>query len=179
MKNQKFGIEIEFTGMSRCEAARVVVQYLQTHERYDGGIYAFLRALELALSGQTKSKNEGEYDCKVFALTREREKLYQAINLRVDQMFESGLEREVKSLFEQYGKDVQPFKAIGYREFLPYFEGRCSKEEMIDLIKQHSRNYAKRQITFIKSMRNIRFIDAENIEKAKKQIFEEIEKWKT
>ena len=138
-----------------------------------------LRALELALSGQTKSKNEGEYDCKVFALTREREKLYQAINLRVDQMFEGGLGREVKSLFEQYGKDVQPFKAIGYREFLPYFEGRCSKEEMIDLIKQHSRNYAKRQITFIKSMRNIRFIDAENIEKAKKQIFQEIEKWKT
>ena len=39
MKNQKFGIEIEFTGMSRCEAARVVAQYLQTHERYDGGIY--------------------------------------------------------------------------------------------------------------------------------------------
>ena len=137
-----------------------------------------LRALELALSGQNKTKNESEYDCKVFALIKDRQTLYNDINVRVDQMFANGLESEVRALYKKYGENAQPFKAIGYKEFLPYFKGRCTKEDMINLIKQHSRNYAKRQITFIKSMQNVCFVDGENVEEAEKLIFEEIEKWK-
>lgn len=137
-----------------------------------------LRALELALSGQNKTKNESEYDCKVFALIKDRQTLYNDINVRVDQMFANGLESEVMALYKKYGENAQPFKAIGYKEFLPYFKGQCTKEDMINLIKQHSRNYAKRQITFIKSMQNVCFVDRENVEEAEKLIFEEIEKWK-
>ena len=137
-----------------------------------------LRALELALSGQNKTKNESEYDCKVFALIKDRQTLYNDINVRVDQMFANGLESEVRALYKKYGENAQPFKAIGYKEFLPYFKGRCTKEDMINLIKQHSRNYAKRQITFIKSMQNVCFVDGENVEDAEQLIFEEIEKWK-
>lgn len=137
-----------------------------------------LRALELALSGQNKTKNESEYDCKVFALIKDRQTLYNDINVRVDQMFANGLESEVMALYKKYGENAQPFKAIGYKEFLPYFKGRCTKEDMINLIKQHSRNYAKRQITFIKSMQNVCFVDGENVEEAEQLIFEEIEKWK-
>lgn len=137
-----------------------------------------LRALELALSGQNKTKNESEYDCKVFALIKDRQTLYNDINVRVDQMFANGLESEVRALYKKYGENAQPFKAIGYKEFLPYFKGQCTKEDMIDLIKQHSRNYAKRQITFIKSMQNVCFVDGENVEEAEQLIFEEIEKWK-
>ena len=137
-----------------------------------------LRALELALSGQNKTKNESEYDCKVFALIKDRQTLYNDINVRVDQMFANGLESEVRVLYKKYGENAQPFKAIGYKEFLPYFKGRCTKEDMINLIKQHSRNYAKRQITFIKSMQNVCFVDGENVEEAEQLIFEEIEKWK-
>ena len=137
-----------------------------------------LRALELALSGQNKTKNESEYDCKVFALIKDRQTLYNDINVRVDQMFANGLESEVRVLYKKYGENAQPFKAIGYKEFLPYFKGQCTKEDMIDLIKQHSRNYAKRQITFIKSMQNVCFVDGENVEEAEQLIFEEIEKWK-
>ena len=92
-------------------------------------------------------------------------------------MFESGLENEVKSLLKQYGQDVQPFKAIGYKEFLPYIKGEQSKEETVNLIKQHSRNYAKRQMTFIKSISNVCFVDGENTKAAEQQIFKEIEKW--
>ena len=137
-----------------------------------------LRALELALSGQNKTKNESEYDCKVFALIKDRQTLYNDINVRVDQMFANGLESEVRALYKKYGENAQPFKAIGYKEFLPYFKGRCTKEDMINLIKQHSRNYAKRQITFIKSMQNVCIVDGENVEEAEQLIFEEIEKWK-
>ena len=137
-----------------------------------------LRALELALSGQNKTKNESEYDCKVFALIKDRQTLYNDINVRVDQMFANGLESEVRALYKKYGENAQPFKAIGYKEFLPYFKGRCTKGDMINLIKQHSRNYAKRQITFIKSMQNVCFVDGENVEEAEQLIFEEIEKWK-
>ena len=137
-----------------------------------------LRALELALSGQNKTKNESEYDCKVFALIKDRQTLYNDINVRVDQMFANGLESEVRVLYKKYGENAQPFKAIGYKEFLPYFKGQCTKEDMINLIKQHSRNYAKRQITFIKSMQNVCFVDGENVEEAEQLIFEEIEKWK-
>ena len=137
-----------------------------------------LRALELALSGQNKTKNESQYDCKVFALIKDRQTLYNDINVRVDQMFANGLESEVRALYKKYGENAQPFKAIGYKEFLPYFKGRCTKEDMINLIKQHSRNYAKRQITFIKSMQNVCLVDGENVEEAEQLIFEEIEKWK-
>lgn len=136
-----------------------------------------IRAIEIALSNNVKTKSESEYDYKIFALNRNREVLYNKINERVEEMFSQGLEDEVKTLFNKYGEGVQPFKAIGYKEFIPFFKGEYTLEKVKELIKQHSRNYAKRQLTFIRGMKDCKWIDVENYDFAKKQIIGELKKW--
>lgn len=79
-----------------------------------------------------------------------REELYERINKRVDKMIEQGLEKEVRSLYEKYGDKPQSMQAIGYKEYIPYFKGEESLDSVIEKIKQHTRNYAKRQMTYIR-----------------------------
>ena len=135
-----------------------------------------IRAFEIATFGENQTKQESEYDFKVFALNMDRTILYERINLRVDLMLKDGLLKEVKNLYDTY-KLCQPMRAIGYKEVVEFLENRCSKEEMIEKIKQHSRNYAKRQITFLKGMPYVNFVNVENKEEAYKEMKKEIEKW--
>jgi tRNA dimethylallyltransferase len=81
-------------------------------------------------------------------LNRSREMLYQRIDQRVEQMIAMGLEQEVEHLLPYF--HLNALNTVGYKEWLPFFENEASKEEVIDKIKQHSRNYAKRQITWFK-----------------------------
>ena len=79
-------------------------------------------------------------------LTLPREELYQRINLRVDEMIEQGLEAEARSLYPF--KHLNPLNTVGYKEFFDYFDGLYSYDVAIDKIKQHSRNYAKKQLSW-------------------------------
>lgn len=96
-------------------------------------------------SGQHKKR---AFDFEVIILNRSREDLYQRINQRVDLMLGEGLENEVASLKSYF--HLQSLNTVGYKEWQPYFEGVASKSEVVEKIKQHSRNYAKRQITWFK-----------------------------
>jgi tRNA dimethylallyltransferase len=96
-------------------------------------------------SGQPKKR---AFDFEVIILNRSREDLYQRINQRVDLMLGEGLENEVASLKSYF--HLQSLNTVGYKEWQPYFEGLASKNEVVEKIKQHSRNYAKRQITWFK-----------------------------
>ena len=117
-----------------------------------------LRVIEIYHeTGKTKTeqeiesrKNEIKYEYKVFAINIEREKLYQRINDRVDIMIEKGLIEEVKKIKEMYDDFPTAFQGLGYKETVQYLEGFISKEEMIAKIKQESRRYAKRQLTWFK-----------------------------
>ena len=116
-----------------------------------------LRAIEIYLSqGKTKTEvieeqqNKLVYDAKFFVRDMDREVLYNAINQRVDRMVEDGLLDEVKSIVEKYGEDCQSLQAIGYKELVPVLKNKISLEEGIEQIKKNSRNYAKRQVTYIK-----------------------------
>ena len=74
-------------------------------------------------------------------------------------MLKMGLEDEVKSLINQGAtKEMQAFNSIGYQEWFDYFEGKADKETTINLIKQHTRNYCKRQLTFLKTINNIELL---------------------
>jgi tRNA dimethylallyltransferase len=75
-----------------------------------------------------------------------REDLYTRINNRVNMMMAEGLEDEARSLFEF--KHLTALQTVGYKELFDFFEGKCSREDAIEKIKQHTRNYAKRQITW-------------------------------
>ena len=96
-----------------------------------------------------KQKHQMLYDAKFIGLTLERELLYQRINQRVDIMMQQGLLDEIDRLMKKnYSPDLQSMKAIGYKEWFAYYQGKQSLEETIELIKKHSRNYAKRQYTW-------------------------------
>lgn len=116
-----------------------------------------LRAIQIYLTeGSTKSeiieKQEHKlmYDAKFFVRDMNRDELYELINKRVDKMMESGLLDEVKGIVQKYGKDCRSLQAIGYKELIPVLEGNISLDAGVELVKKNSRNYAKRQITFIK-----------------------------
>ncbi len=125
------------------------------------------RAIELmevgdyqALTQQTK---EGlSYQGPVLGLRRDRKSLYDRINLRVDLMIQAGLFQEVEALLDAgLDKKVQSLKGIGYKEVLDYLMGDLSQEACIETIKQNTRRFAKRQMTWYKRMPYIQWIDIE------------------
>lgn len=126
-----------------------------------------IRVLEIKHStGKNKTelelesrKNEVKYEYKVFAINMPREILYNRINKRVDIMIENGLIDEVENIIEKYKEFPTAMQAIGYKEIVMYLKGELTKQEAIEKIKQESRRYAKRQITWFKKIENIKWID--------------------
>ncbi len=122
-----------------------------------------IRAIEAALEGDTVSEiSSGEpvYDAVVFGLNMEREKLYDRINKRVDIMLSEGLEKEVKLLLEQgLTENNLSMKSIGYRQMLQYLQGEFDVTTAIAKIKQATRNFAKRQITWYKKMPYVKWYE--------------------
>lgn len=112
-----------------------------------------IRAIEIATFGNQPTKKGCDIDFLVFALTLPREVLYEKINLRVDKMLNAGLVEEVECLMKRgLTEENQSMKAIGYKETLSYLSGEIDYVRMVELIKQHSRNYAKRQMTYLRGM---------------------------
>ena len=107
-------------------------------------------------------KNEVEYDFKVFALNMEREKLYERINRRVDLMLEQGLVKEVQDLKKKYQCFPTAMQGLGYKEVVEYLEEKCTFEEMVEKIKQETRRYAKRQLTWFRKNKETIWLAAEH-----------------
>ena len=129
-----------------------------------------MRVLEIyEATGKNKTEQEAEsrlkeipYNYKVFAITMDREKLYERINKRVDIMIENGLIEEVKELLKKYKEFPTAMQALGYKEVKEYLDGKLTKQEMIDKIKQESRRYAKRQLTWFRKNKHTIWIDGLN-----------------
>lgn len=100
------------------------------------------------------------YDAVKIGLFREREKLYERINKRVDQMIDQGLIEEVRSLYQQgYDLELTSMQALGYKQLINHFEGEYDLEEAIRLIKRDTRHFAKRQLTWFKRDDDIKWFD--------------------
>ena len=89
----------------------------------------------------------------------DREKLYERINIRVDKMIENGLIEEVENLQRKYNHFPTAMQGLGYKEVVQYFQKELTKEEMIEKIKQESRRYAKRQLTWFRKNKQTIWID--------------------
>lgn len=133
-----------------------------------------IRAFEIYEStGNTKSfndeqsiKNESPYDAILIGITyRDREKLYERINLRVDIMLENGLLKEAKTAYDKNlgGGAIQ---AIGHKEFFDYFNGEISLSEAVENLKRSTRRYAKRQLTWFNKDTRINWIYKDETENA-------------
>ncbi len=134
-----------------------------------------VRALEIALSDGEKGRSDVEVEALLFALERDRNLLYDQINRRVDEMLANGLLKEVEALKNRgLTKQNQSMHAIGYKEVLDFLDGEISYERMVELVKQHSRNYAKRQLTFLRQMQDVCHVDVENRESAFEEISQKI-----
>ena len=128
-----------------------------------------IRVLEIyKATGKTKTeqeiesrKKEVKYDYKVFAIDWEREKLYERINKRVDIMIENGLIEEVENLLKKYKEFPTAMQGLGYKEVVEYLNGYLTKEEMIDKIKQETRRYAKRQLTWFRKNKQTIWLDGQ------------------
>lgn len=132
-----------------------------------------IRALEvLKVTGKTMSdhnknfrKEVDKYNLSMVCLNMDREKLYDRINKRVDIMIEEGLIDEVKNILNKgYSKELVSLKGIGYKEIIMSLEGEISLDEAIEKIKQASRNYAKRQLTWFRRDKRIFWIDKDDFD---------------
>lgn len=142
-----------------------------------------LRVLELYhQTGKTKTeqeiesrKNEIPYDYHVFALNMDREKLYDRINKRVDIMIEQGLMEEVEGIIKKYRTYPTAMQALGYKEIKEYIIGNITKEQAIETVKQETRRYAKRQLTWFRKNKQTIWLNAlDKKEENIKKILEEI-----
>ena len=120
------------------------------------------KTLNMPMSEAQKIKETPEFDVLWFGLNAEnRQLLYERVNKRVDIMIQNGLETEAKQMFEKYGNMQLLFDTIGYKEFFDYFNGKISHDEMKEQIKQNTRRYAKRQLTWFRQNKKIRWFDIE------------------
>ncbi|WP_275077524.1 tRNA (adenosine(37)-N6)-dimethylallyltransferase MiaA [Bacillus coahuilensis] len=134
-----------------------------------------VRALEVYhTTGKTMSEHQANqlkdplYDVTLIGLTMDRERLYERINYRVDLMMEEGLLEEVTRLYEAGVEGVQSIQAIGYKEIYDYLEGRATLEDAISTLKQNSRRYAKRQLTWFHNKMDVHWFDVTKLSNREK-----------
>jgi tRNA dimethylallyltransferase len=138
-----------------------------------------IRALEIYhCTGKTMSEYQKEqtpdllYQTALVGLTMEREMLYNRINERVDIMMEEGLLEEVKGLFEKGLRDCQSIQAIGYKEIYEYLDGRITLDDAVEILKQNSRRYAKRQLTWFRNKMDVQWFNMSDVQNFTKKITE-------
>ena len=140
--------------------------------------HRILRALEvIQLSGKpyssfrTQSKKIRSFDIYKIALLIDRDELYERINKRVDSMMEKGLLEEVRTLLPY--RNTNALQTVGYREFFDYFDGKVSLSEAINLVKQNTRHYAKRQMTWMRKQEDLHWVEADEIDEVIHRLEEE------
>lgn len=132
-----------------------------------------IRALEVCLASgrpfsafHSREKKPRPFDMFTIGLECDRQKLNARIDYRVDQMILDGFEEEARSFADQ--RDLNALQTVGYREWFEYFDGRCSREQAVSNIKLHTRQFAKRQMTWFRKMENIHWVDSVDKEHMRK-----------
>ena len=141
--------------------------------------YYRLTGEKMSEHNKSAKEKESPYNTAFFVLNMDRQKLYERIDMRVDIMMENGLENEVRKLIDMgYSPELVSMQGLGYKEFIPYFNGEISLEKAVDDIKKYTRHFAKRQLTWFRRQTEGIWIDMTDgdKEKALSQIINEIEK---
>lgn len=122
-----------------------------------------IRALEINLSGGQNKLNrklKSPFDLFLIGIHWPRKKLYERVNLRVDLQLKRGLVNEVKKLLKKgCKKDSPAMSSLGVKEIIPYIEGKMPLEDCVEILKRHTRNYAKRQMTWFRRYANVHWLD--------------------
>lgn len=130
---------------------------LNNHRRLTRALEVCLESGKPFSSYRTGEKAKRDFTTKIFGLRRQREELIERIDQRTDLMISAGLEKEARELYPL--KDLPALNTVGYKEFFSFFEGRTGRQEAVELIKIHSRQYAKRQMTWFNKTSGLTWID--------------------
>lgn len=140
-------------------------------EIHANNIKRVIRALEfyrqtgtrISEHNEQERKKESPYDFCYFVLTDERSRIYERIDLRVDQMLNEGLVDEVRFLKEKgYTREMVSMQGLGYKEILDYLDGKCSLEEAVYILKRDTRHFAKRQLTWFRRERDVIWLNKQD-----------------
>ncbi len=138
---------------------------------HPNNIKRVIRALEyyehtgerISVHNEREAQKQSPYNFLYFVLNRNRDVLYERINKRVDKMVADGLVDEVKGLLDMgYSRNLVSMQGLGYKEIAAYLDGECSIEEAVELLKRDTRHFAKRQLTWFRREKSVRFINYED-----------------
>lgn len=181
--DEKFRLQLE--ERAKNEGVEVLHQELTQIDSESAGqihpnnVRRVIRALEIYhCTGKKVSDVQSEqqpdllYETALIGLSMDREILYKRINMRVDLMMEEGLLTEVKQLHDQELRDCQSIQAIGYKEIYDYLDGIISLEQAVENLKQNSRRYAKRQLTWFRNKMSVQWFDVTEVQNFPKKLTE-------
>lgn len=161
----------EIEGVEELHRRLADVDPITAERLHPNDVKRVIRALEIyELTGMRMSEYQhraeySPYNLYMIGLTMEREKLYERINQRVDKMIEAGLVEEVRRLLDLgYESGYTSMQGLGYKELIPYLYGEIPLEKAIDDIKQRTRHFAKRQLSWFRRMSDIEWFDVTNPE---------------
>ena len=161
---QEQGPEVLFERLKEVDPAYAEIMHANNVKRVIRALeYHYLTGQKFSEHNAEQKEKESPYDAAVIILNMDREKLYERIELRIDLMMEQGLLEEVKGLLEKgYAPDLVSMQGIGYKEFVPYFNGECTLEGAVTQLKTNTRRFAKRQLTWFRRQIDGLWVDLGN-----------------
>ena len=173
----------QYDNLSDCEIYQKLLEVDPNTDIHPNNRKRVIKALNYYLTNQKPYSEKDKtskllYDVIFIGLTTKREILYERINKRVDMMFDMGLEQEAYQLYKKNIKSKAIMTPIGYKELFMYFDNKITKSEAIDLIKQRSRHYAKRQYTWFLNQMDVKWFDVDflNFNNTINEVIDYIEK---
>ena len=161
---QEQGPEVLFERLKEVDPAYAEIMHANNVKRVTRALeYHYLTGQKFSEHNAEQKEKESPYDAAVIILNMDREKLYERIELRIDLMMEQGLLEEVKGLLEKgYAPDLVSMQGIGYKEFVPYFNGECTLEGAVTQLKTNTSRFAKRQLTWFRRQIDGLWVDLGN-----------------
>jgi tRNA dimethylallyltransferase len=162
-KNEKLREQLNYIleteGLAALQSVAKSMDLVDTELDFDNPV-RLMRAIEIkeGESNPTEAVQVPEYETTYLYLDRDRDELYDRINKRVDTMLAMGLEDEARTVHEY--KDLNALHTVGYKEMFSYFDSEWTYEHTVEKIKQHTRNYAKRQLTWFRNQGNYTMVKA-------------------
>lgn len=136
--------------------------------------YYRMHGEKISVHNAEERQKKSPYDFMYFVLTHERKVLYDRIEKRIDKMIEEGLISEVDNLLKKgYDSSLVSMQGLGYKEFIPYLKGECSLDEAVYILKRDTRHFAKRQLTWFRRERDVRWLD-KSLVSSEEEILKEI-----
>ena len=162
-KNEKLREQLNYIleteGLAALKSVAKSMDLVDTELDFDNP-FRLMRAIEIkeGESNPTEAVQVPKYETTYLYLDRDRDELYSRINKRVDTMLAMGLEDEARTVHDY--KDLNALHTVGYKEMFSYFDGEWTYEHTVEKIKQHTRNYAKRQLTWFRNQGNYTMVKA-------------------